>query len=62
MSCSSRVLDAALRVFLFLDVIADLLVLHEQVGKLLLRGEPAALPADHHAGAKAGRIDLLTHD
>ena len=46
---------------LVLDELAELVVLDQQVGKLLLRGIPAALPADHDAGAKAGRIDFLTH-
>ena len=43
------------------DELADLVVFDQQVGELLLRGVPAALPADHDAGAKADRIDFLTH-
>ena len=45
-----------------LDECADLLVFDQQFGELLLRGVPAALPADHDAGAKTDRIDFLTHN
>ena len=37
------------------------LILDKQVGELLLRGVPAALPADHDAGAESDGIDFLTH-
>ena len=43
------------------NVLADLVIFHQQIGKFLLRGIPAALPADHDAGAETDWIDFLTH-
>src|SRR5207245_9214568 len=44
-----------------LDVLANLLVLHQQLGEILLVGVPGALPIDHDAGAKTSRPNFLTH-
>jgi hypothetical protein len=44
-----------------MNELADLLVLDQEVRKLLLRGVPAALPPEHDPGAKTDRIDFLTH-
>jgi hypothetical protein len=46
---------------MILDEVADLLVFDQKVGELLLRGVPAAFPAQDHAGAEAHGIDFLTH-
>ena len=47
--------------YLSLTNLRSLVVFDQQVRKLLLRGIPAALPADHDAGAKTDWIDFLTH-
>src|SRR5260370_24015730 len=44
-----------------LDVGADLLVFHQQLGEVLLAGVPLALPIDHNPGAKTGGPHFLTH-
>src|SRR5947209_11712862 len=48
------------RVLLF-DVLADLLVLDQELGEVLLARIPGAQPVGHNADAKAGRSNFLTH-
>ena len=61
----ARPLDLDLRdageLVLLRDVLADLVIFDQQVRELLLRGVPAALPAEHDAGAETDWIDFLTH-
>ena len=56
--------DARLRTLYFGCFLMNLRILKSSISRfaeLLLRGIPAALPADHDAGAKADRINFLTH-
>jgi hypothetical protein len=46
---------------MFFDELPNLEVLHQEAGKLFFRGIPAALVRNHDSGAKADRMDFLTH-
>src|SRR5262249_13069045 len=52
---------AAVLLVAVLDEPADLLVLDQELGEILLVGKPPALPIHQDAGAKTGGSDFLSH-
>src|SRR5262249_49185165 len=46
----------------FLDEIADLAILNQQLSEVLLVGVPVAQPIQHDAGAESGRPYFLPHE